>query len=178
MPALSGRLGLCSMLQENFWQQKSLSAMTQQEWEAICDGCGKCCLNSFIDSDEEDDEFSPTDTLREGEEIIFTNIACQYLDSSACMCTDYANRQQLVPSCVKLTKDNLKDIFFMPQSCSYRRLHEGRGLASWHPLNHHGDKRAMHEAGISVKDKVVKDNEVNLDNFQDYIATWPTLDKD
>lgn len=177
MPALLGRCRDLKMLEANFWQHKTLDQMDQNEWEAICDGCGKCCLNSFIDSDD-DDDFAPTDVLRDGEELIFTNIACQYLDAHACQCTDYANRQTLVPSCVKLTKENLKDIFFMPQSCSYRRMHEGRGLASWHPLRHDGDKTAMHQAGISVQDKVVKDNEVDLDDFQDYIATWPTLDKD
>jgi uncharacterized cysteine cluster protein YcgN (CxxCxxCC family) len=84
----------------------------------------------------------------------------------------------LVPSCVKLTKENLKDIFFMPQSCSYRRLHEGRGLASWHPLVNNGDKAHMHELGISVKDKTVKDCDVKLDDFDLYIAEWPTKDCD
>ena len=160
-----------------FWLKKSLSEMSQSEWEAICDGCGKCCLNTFIDSEDEDD-FAPTDQLREGEQLIFTNIVCQYLDNNTCGCSEYENRQILVPSCVKLTKENLKDIFFMPQSCSYRRLHEGRGLASWHPLVNNGDKSHMHELGISVKDKTVKDCDVKLDDFDLYIAEWPTKDCD
>lgn len=158
-----------------FWLKKSLADMNQNEWEAICDGCGKCCLNTFIDSEDED-EFTATDQLREGEELIFTNIVCQYLDNNTCGCSEYENRQTLVPSCVKLTKENLKDIFFMPQSCSYRRLHEGRGLATWHPLLNNGDKTKMHELNISVKDKTVKDCDVKLEDFDLYIAEWPTKD--
>ncbi|MFU2511776.1 YcgN family cysteine cluster protein [Pseudoalteromonas sp. ASV78] len=160
-----------------FWQTKTLEQMTQTEWEAICDGCGKCCLNTFIDSEDED-EFNATDQLREGEQLIFTNIACQYLDSNSCGCTEYANRQTLVPTCVKLTKETLKDIFFMPQSCSYRRLHEGRGLASWHPLNNNGSKEPMHALGISTQGKTVKDCDVALDDFDLYEAQWPTMDCD
>ena len=158
-----------------FWLSKSLNEMNQQEWEAICDGCGKCCLNTFIDSEDEDD-FTATDQLREGEQLIFTNIVCQYLDNATCGCSEYEKRQTLVPSCVKLTKENLKDIFFMPQSCSYRRLHEGRGLATWHPLLNNGDKTKMHELNISVKDKTVKDCDVKLEDFDLYIAEWPTKD--
>ena len=124
------------MYENSFWQTKTLAQMNEQEWESICDGCGKCCLHSFIDSDEE--EFSSTDHLREGESLIYSSLICQYIDESSCACTRYNERQQLVPSCVKLTKDNLKDIFFMPNSCSYRRLYEYRGLASWHPLLNSG----------------------------------------
>ena len=83
-----------------------------------------------------------------------------------------------MPSCVKLTKENLKDIFFMPQSCSYRRLYEGRGLASWHPLLNGGSKDMMHQLGISVRDKTVKDCDVDLDDFDLYVAEWPTRDID
>lgn len=161
-----------------FWIEKSLEQMNQQEWEAICDGCGKCCLHSFIDSDEEEGEqFSSTDVLREGEELLYTDVVCQYSDEQTCACTRYTERQTLVPSCVQLTKDNLKDIFFMPQSCSYRRLHEGRGLASWHPLHHDGSKQAMHDAGISILGKAISENEVDLEHdFEDHIVTWPELD--
>ena len=165
------------MLEDKFWLKRSLEQMSREEWEAICDGCGKCCLNTFIDSEDED-EFAATDQLRKGEELIFTNIVCQYLDNDSCGCSEYANRQTLVPSCVKLTKENLKDIFFMPQSCSYRRLHEGRGLASWHPLLHGGSKEMMHQLGISVRDKTIKDCHVDLDDFDLYVAEWPTMDID
>jgi len=98
--------------------------------------------------------------------------------ADSCGCTEYANRQTLVPTCVKLTKETLKDIFFMPQSCSYRRLHEGRGLASWHPLNNNGSKEPMHALGISTQGKTVKDCDVALDDFDLYEAQWPTMDCD
>lgn len=166
-----------SLIESQFWLSTSIENMNNEQWEAICDGCGKCCLNSFIDSDSEDD-FEPTDSLREGEELIYTNIVCQYLDTQSCYCTEYEKRTQFVPSCVQLTKENVKDIFFMPQSCSYRRLYEGRGLASWHPLLNNGSKQAMHKADISVVGKVVKDNEVDLEDFEDYISHWPQHDCD
>ncbi|KZW99618.1 hypothetical protein JL49_16245 [Pseudoalteromonas luteoviolacea] len=160
-----------------FWKSKSLEEMTTAEWESICDGCAKCCLHSFIDSDEEED-FESTDFLREGEELLYTDVICQYSDINTGGCTRYNERQTLVPSCVQLTKDNLKDIFFMPKSCSYRRLHEGRGLASWHPLRHQGSKQVMHEAGISIKDKVILETQVNLEEtFEDHIVEWPEHDQ-
>ncbi|AIY67103.1 YcgN family cysteine cluster protein [Pseudoalteromonas piratica] len=166
------------MLEDKFWLKKSLAEMNQDEWEAICDGCGKCCLHTFIDSDEQDETFESTDVLREGEEIIYTAIVCRYLDTKKCFCTEYEQRTTLVPSCVKLTKDNIDDIFFMPPSCSYRRLHEGRGLASWHPLLNNGSKAVMHRMGISVKGRVMKDNQIDMELFEDYIADWPKEDHD
>ncbi len=165
------------MVDPLFWQTKTLQEMSDEEWEAVCDGCGKCCLNTFIDSEDEDD-FAPTDKLREGETLLYTNIVCRYLDSKNCQCTEYARRQTLVPSCVKLTRDNIKDIFFMPPSCSYRRLQEGRGLAEWHPLLNKGKKSKMHAAGISVRGKVVSDADVDLEYFEDHIADWPLKDTD
>ncbi|NUZ10267.1 YcgN family cysteine cluster protein [Pseudoalteromonas sp. McH1-7] len=161
-----------------FWQEKTLEEMTTEEWESICDGCGKCCLHSFIDSDEEDDsEFESTDFLREGEELLYTDIVCQYNDATTCGCSRYSERQILVPSCVQLTKENLKDIFFMPTSCSYRRLYEGRGLASWHPLKHKGSKQAMIDAGISIFGRAISELEVDLESdFESHIVDWPTKD--
>lgn len=166
------------MLEDKFWLKKSLAEMNNDEWEAICDGCGKCCLHTFIDSDEQEESFESTDVLREGEEIIYTAIVCRYLDTKKCFCTEYENRTSLVPSCVKLTKYNIDNIFFMPPSCSYRRLHEGRGLASWHPLLNNGSKAVMHRMGISVKGRVMKDNQIDMDLFEDYIADWPKEDHD
>lgn len=166
------------MLEDKFWLKKSLAEMNNDEWEAICDGCGKCCLHTFIDSDEQEESFESTDVLREGEEIIYTAIVCRYLDTKKCFCTEYENRTSLVPSCVKLTKDNIDNIFFMPPSCSYRRLHEGRGLASWYPLLNNGSKAVMHRMGISVKGRVMKDNQIDMDLFEDYIADWPKEDHD
>jgi uncharacterized cysteine cluster protein YcgN (CxxCxxCC family) len=164
-------------MSERYWEEKSLSEMTESEWERICDGCAKCCLHKYID-DESVEEPTPTDNINAGEKILFTNIVCTLLNTKTCSCTRYSERSELVPDCVKLTKDNLQDIFFMPPSCSYRRLHEGRGLPSWHPLLNRNKKTAMHRAGMSVRGKTVFDHDVDLDNFEDYIAIWPLEDLD
>lgn len=164
-------------MSEPFWQNKSLEQMNEQEWEAICDGCAKCCLHKFID-DQEAEQAESTDVLHEGEQIYYTNIACSLLNSKSCSCTRYTERRTLVPDCVKLTKDNLQDIFYMPPSCSYRRLHEGRGLASWHPLLNRNKKSAMHKAGMSVRGKIVYEHAVDMQQFEDYIALWPLEDLD
>ena len=162
---------------EKFWESKTLQEMTTEEWEAVCDGCAKCCLNKFID--EEDDELAgPTDYILPEETVYFTNIACRYLNSNKCECNCYDNRTVLVPDCVKLTKENLKDIFFMPPSCSYRRLQEGRGLPSWHPLLNQGKKSLMHKKQMSVRNKTISEDAVNLDDFEDHIVTWPLNDLD
>jgi len=160
-----------------FWETKSLEEMNQTEWESLCDGCGKCCLHKFID-DESVEECSPTDFINANEQIHYTNIVCSYLNTKKCECTEYQNRTVLVPDCVKLTKENLKDIFFMPTSCTYRRLHEGRGMPSWHPLLNKGKKHVMHAKGMSVRNKTIFETDVDLNKFEDYIAIWPLEDLD
>ncbi|TKB44149.1 YcgN family cysteine cluster protein [Thalassotalea mangrovi] len=160
--------------------------MNRTEWEAICDGCGKCCLHKIIEDDSDDDgeehepveSLSPTDYIREGEELLYTNVVCHLLNDKTCSCSKYSQRTKLVPDCVQLTQDNLDDIFFMPPSCSYRRLHEGRGLPSWHPLLNKGKKTAMHKAGMSVRGKVMKDDEVDIHDYEDHLVTWPLEDVD
>jgi uncharacterized cysteine cluster protein YcgN (CxxCxxCC family) len=161
----------------HFWETKTLQEMSDEEWESLCDGCGKCCLHKFIDDPELEDA-SPTDHIQQGEKIHFTNIVCDLLNTKTCSCSQYEIRTQLVPDCVKLTKDNIKDIFFMPTSCTYRRLHEGRGIPSWHPLLNRNKKTAMHKAGMSIRNKIVMESQVDLDNFEDYIAIWPLEDLD
>jgi uncharacterized cysteine cluster protein YcgN (CxxCxxCC family) len=165
---------------EKFWQTKSLEAMTRSEWESLCDGCAKCCLHKFIDDENttEETELMPTTHINEGEQMNYSNIACYLLNDKSCQCTQYDKRTKLVPDCVQLTQDNLDAIFFMPPSCTYRRLKEGRGIPSWHPLLNKGKKSAMHKAGMSVRGKIVKDNEVDIDFFEDYIVSWPLSDID
>lgn len=165
------------MTVERFWETKQLEEMNDSEWESLCDGCGKCCLHKFID-DEEIEEAETTDVINPGESVHYTNIVCSYLNTKSCSCTQYEKRTELVPECVKLTKDNLKDIFFMPPSCTYRRLHEGRGMPSWHPLLNRGKKNAMHKAGMSVRSKTIYEVDVDLTQFEDYIALWPLEDLD
>ncbi len=125
-----------------FWQSKTLDQMTAQEWESLCDGCGLCCLIRF-----EDEETG---------EIIPTRVACKLFDERLCRCTDYENRKQHVPDCIKLTPGNIDALNWMPKSCAYRRLHEGRPLASWHPLVS-GDPESVHRAGVSIRGQTISE---------------------
>ncbi|WP_027840458.1 YcgN family cysteine cluster protein [Pyruvatibacter mobilis] len=144
-----------------FWERKPLSAMTAEEWESLCDGCARCCLIKLEDEDTG--------------EIETTNIVCHLLDQQACACTDYANRTKRVPTCIKLTPGNVAAIKWMPTSCAYRRLAEGRGLASWHPLIS-GDPESVHTVGMSVRGKVVSEEGIAEDELEDFLAIWEELD--
>lgn len=169
-----------ALIKSEYWLNTALKDMSKEQWESICDGCAKCCLHKFIDdqSVSEEDDFSPTDVLREGEQLLFTNIACHLLHTKTCACTSYEKRSTLVPDCVTLTKENLDSIFYMPKSCSYRRLQEGRGLACWHPLLNKGKKAKMHELGVSVRGRTVNEHDILYDEFEDYVVTWPEDDID
>ncbi len=158
--------------QAPFWQTKTLDEMTRPEWESLCDGCAKCCLHKFIEDDSVQQQ-QTSSHIDEDEQLHHTNIVCRYLNDKTCGCTQYAKRTQLVPDCVTLTKENLKDIYFMPPSCAYRRLHEGKPLPSWHPLLHKGKKSAMHKAGMSVRGKVISEEFADVERFEDYIVLWP-----
>ena len=133
-----------------FWETKSLEQMTAAEWESLCDGCGLCCLVRFEDEDSG--------------EVIPTRVHCKLFDSGACACSDYANRQAQVPDCVKLSPANIGGLKWIPRSCAYRRLHEGRGLADWHPLIS-GDPESVHRAGVSIRGQTI--NEMTLDEPED-----------
>ena len=125
-----------------FWQTKSLAEMTPDEWESLCDGCGLCCLIRF------EDEASG--------EIVPTRVSCRLFDQDACQCTDYARRRATVPDCIQLTPRNVGRLKWMPKSCAYRRIHEGRGLANWHPLVS-GDPESVHAAGVSIRGQTVSE---------------------
>jgi hypothetical protein len=165
---------------QRFWQVITLAEMTRLEWECLCDGCAKCCLNKFIDDEDTDEESEllPTSHIAEDEQIYYSNIACHLLNEKSCQCSKYQQRTSLVPDCVRLSQDNIDDLFIMPPSCTYRRLQEGRGIPSWHPLLNKGKKSAMHKAGMSVRGKIVKDNGVSIEDFEDHIVTWPLNDID
>lgn len=155
-----------------FWQTKTLAQMNREEWESLCDGCAKCCLHKFIEDDDVDEQHA-TDHIADHEHMHYSNIACRYLNAKTCSCSQYAKRTQLVPDCVTLTQDNLKDVFFMPPSCAYRLLQEGKDLPSWHPLRHNGKKSKMHQAGMSVRNKVICETQADVEHFEDYIVVWP-----
>lgn len=138
-----------------FWQVKSLQQMTMTEWESLCDGCGKCCLNKLIDEDTD--------------ELVFTNVACNLLNTKTCQCSDYGNRFKKEPDCLQITFDKIAEFDWLPSSCAYRLLAEGQSLPEWHPLIT-GSRSAMHQAGQSVRGKVV--HEVDAGDWIDHIITW------
>ena len=138
------------MAEKPFWQTKTLEQMSAAEWESLCDGCGLCCLIRF-----EDEETG---------EVIPTRVACKLLDQHLCRCKDYVNRKAHVPDCIKLTPWNIEALAWMPPSCAYRRLHEGRDLPGWHPLIT-GDPESVHKAGVSIRDQTV--SEATLDDPED-----------
>ncbi|MGB1298074.1 MAG: YcgN family cysteine cluster protein [Psychrobium sp.] len=144
------------MTDNPFWKEKSLSQMTDQEWELLCDGCGKCCLNKVIDD--------------ETDELYFTNVACQLLDTKSCQCSDYPNRFKKVPDCFKVTLENRDSFGWLPASCAYRLLDEGKELPSWHPLLVGGSKE-MHSRGQSVRNKVIKESQAG--DLEDHVVYWP-----
>ena len=125
-----------------FWETKTLAEMSPTEWESLCDGCGLCCVIRFEDEDTG--------------QIIPTHVHCKLFDPDRCTCTDYAQRQAEVPDCVQLTPDNIERLKWMPLSCAYRRLHEGRTLAWWHPLVS-GVPETVHAAGVSVRRQTVSE---------------------
>ena len=137
-------------LRKPFWETKALDRMTAREWESLCDGCGLCCLVRF-----EDEETG---------EVIPTRVSCELLDADTCRCKDYANRRAFVPDCIQLTPDNIETLPWMPKSCAYRRLSEGKPLPAWHPLLT-GDPESVHEAGVSVRRQTVC--ETALDDPED-----------
>jgi len=145
-------------MMENFWEKKTLSQMSSSEWESLCDGCGKCCLNKIIDD--------------ETEELHFTNVACHLLHSKTCQCKKYEKRFKLVPECVKVSLDDIDQFHWLPASCAYRLLVEEKQLPEWHPLLT-GSKSAMHTGGHSIRGKIVSETQIDPENLEDYIAIWP-----
>ena len=146
-------------LRDRFWENIPMSAMTNAEWEALCDGCGKCCLNKLEDEDTG--------------EVALTRVACRLFDDATCRCQKYQTRKKHVPECIVLTPGTIDDhLYWLPDTCAYRLLHEGRALYHWHPLVS-GDPASVHQAGISAIDITVSETGVPEEDWEDYIIEEP-----
>jgi uncharacterized protein len=141
-----------------FWNQKTLEELNPAEWESLCDGCGRCCLVKLEDADSG--------------AVYFTDIGCKLFDASACRCTDYARRQKKVHDCIRLTPAKVRTLSWLPPSCAYRLVAEGRDLPWWHPLIS-GTRASVHEAGVSVRNRVsLREDEVEAAGLARKTALW------
>jgi len=144
---------------EPFWKQKSLEAMTTAEWESLCDGCGRCCLVKLEDEDSG--------------EIAYTDVGCTLFDEAACRCSNYSHRNTRVPDCVRLTPDVVRSLGWLPPTCAYRLVAEGRDLAWWHPLVS-GDPETVHAAGVSVRGRMsATEDDLTLSEIVARTVRWP-----
>lgn len=141
-----------------FWKTKTLAEMSPEEWEQLCDGCGRCCLVKLEDVDTG--------------ELHYTDVVCSLLDLGICRCTDYENRSERVPDCVRLTPQSISDLDWMPPTCAYRLINENKDLQWWHPLVS-GTTASVREAGISVLGRVISEDYVADDELEDRCVTWP-----
>lgn len=142
---------------QRWWLEKTLDQLSPSEWESLCDGCARCCLYKLEDIDTE--------------ELFYTDIACRFLDMAKCTCTDYVHRHQIMPTCIILTPENLEEINWMPRTCAYRLVAEGKDLAWWHPLVT-GDKKSTQNAGITVNQFAVLEDEQNINELENHVQEW------
>lgn len=140
-----------------FWETTLLIDMNREQWESLCDGCAKCCMQKLEDIDTR--------------EVIYTNVVCHLLDLDSCHCTDYPKRSVLVPTCVTLSISDLGDPYWLPSTCAYRLLAEGKPLPPWHPLLS-GEAASVEEAGHSVRGKVIPETEA--DDLEHHLIDWVT----
>ena len=148
-----------SELRPNFWTDIPMDDLTRPEWEALCDGCGKCCLNKLEDEDGT---------------VALTRVACKLLDGNTCQCTRYPIRHQYVPECIVMTPKSLEDnMYWLPQTCAYRLVFEGRDLYDWHPLIS-GEAASVYAAGVSMKDRSISEDTVSEDDWDNHIIEEPT----
>lgn len=135
-----------------FWETKTLEELTQQEWEALCDGCGLCCLNRLQD---EDDDTAP---------IYLTRVACHCYDIKAGQCSDYANRHERVEGCMRLTPERAAEYTWLPDTCAYRLRHQGKPLPAWHPLITK-DPHSVRPYGMHALDPVLENEDIELEDY-------------
>ena len=146
-------------LSPEFWKHKPLKSLTSEEWEALCDGCGKCCLNKLEDEDTG--------------EVALTRIACRLLDDQSCKCGQYPIRHQFIPDCIVLKPSNIdENAYWMPKTCAYRLLWSGQPLFDWHPLIS-GNSETVHTAHISVRGMTLSEFDINEEDWEDHIIEEP-----
>ncbi len=139
----------------SFWKTKKLAEMTTEEWESLCDNCGKCCLHKLEDEDTGD--------------IYFTSVACNLLNLDTCRCTRYTERTQIVPECLDIRQLDIGNYHWLPSTCAYRLLNDGEELPVWHPLNSKSPD-SVEDAGISIRSYAMKESEI--DDLEDHIIEW------
>ncbi|WP_238363963.1 YcgN family cysteine cluster protein [Mesobacterium pallidum] len=146
-------------LAPRFWERKRLTQMSKPEWEALCDGCGKCCMNKLEDEDTG--------------EVALTCVACRLFDDETCRCSQYPIRHQFVPDCIVLSPSNMaENLYWMPETCAYKLLWQGRPLPDWHPLLT-GTAESVHKAGVSMWHRTVSEYEVADEDWEDHIIDEP-----
>lgn len=139
----------------SFWKTKTLAEMTHEEWESLCDGCGKCCLHKLEDEDTS--------------EIYYTNVACRLLNLDTCRCTNYPERTRLVPECLELKQHEITEFVWLPSTCAYRLVSEGADLPQWHPLVS-GNVTSVENAGVSIRSYAIPESEA--DDLEDHVIEW------
>ena len=143
------------MVETRFWKTTPLDELSEAQWESLCDGCARCCLVKLEDE--------------ESGELCYTSVVCRYLEIGHCRCSAYSDRTRLVPDCLQVTQENISHLYWMPQSCAYRLLAEGKPLPEWHPLVS-GNSESIHDAGISVRGYAISEQDLNEDDdLEDFI---------
>lgn len=152
-------------LRPQFWSRFELNQLNHSEWEALCDGCGSCCLIKYIDDDGDE------------ELVEYTDVTCRLMDCATGYCTHYASRQEYVPDCIQLTIDNLPKMMWLPSHCAYKRLYKGQSLPSWHLLLT-GDavatQQQMRAANIGVAGRCVSETDMSDEEMETRVVNWVT----
>lgn len=145
-------------MKDPFWKTKKMAEMSPDEWESLCDNCGKCCCIRLEDEDTG--------------AIYITDVACKLFNANSCKCTNYPQRSKLVPDCVTLTPDNVEQLSWMPRTCAYRLISEGKDLPDWHHLVS-GSRDTIHVVGMSVQNAVISELNVDEEDHPHRITIWP-----
>ena len=154
-------------LRPQFWSRLKLSELNHREWEALCDGCGSCCLIKYIDEDEDG---NVDESLVE-----YTDVTCQLMDCATGYCRHYTTRQAHVPDCIQLTIDNLPNMMWLPSHCAYKRLYKGQSLPSWHLLltqDAVATQQQMQAANVGVAGRCVTEIGMSDEEMEERVVNW------